>query len=424
MALVTSPEAGTGPAPIRQAVILCGGLGSRLGHLTKDTPKPLLPIDGQPFLQLQIRDISRYGVTRFLLLAAFRSQQIEAFAADLPGLLGRDITVDVAIEPDRAGTAGALYHARDRLDDRFFLFNGDSLLQADLLDLEAKLASNGAVGALALRPVDALGRYGVVRLEGEQVTAFGASGDPKAPGLINGGVYAFSRALVDRLPAKGSLEADVLPHLAEDGALRGLVCDGFFLDIGVPEDFARAQTEVPAYFRRPALFLDRDGVLNEELGYVGTVDRFRWIAGAREAVRLANASGWYVFIVTNQSGIGRGLYSRDDFIALQAHMDAELRAIGAHIDDLRFCPHHPSEGRGAFLDDCAWRKPHPGMLLDLMRRWPVDRDRSVLIGDKTSDLEAAAGAGIAAIRFEGGRLDTVVSKILAERRASTHRATV
>ena len=234
------------PSPIRQAVILCGGLGSRLGSLTKDTPKPLLPIDGAPFLQLQIRDISRYGVTRFLLLAAFRSEQIEAFAADLPGLLGRDIKVDVAIEPDRAGTAGALYHARDRLDDRFFLFNGDSLLQADLLELEAKLASSGAVGALALRPVDALGRYGVVRLEGEQVTAFGASGDPKAPGLINGGVYAFSRALVDCLPPTGSLEADVLPHLADEGALRGLVCDGFFLDIGVPEDFARAQTEVPA----------------------------------------------------------------------------------------------------------------------------------------------------------------------------------
>ena len=90
------------PSPIRQAVILCGGLGSRLGSLTKDTPKPLLPIDGAPFLQLQIRDISRYGVTRFLLLAAFRSEQIEAFAADLPGLLGRDIMVDVAIEPDRA----------------------------------------------------------------------------------------------------------------------------------------------------------------------------------------------------------------------------------------------------------------------------------------------------------------------------------
>ena len=410
------PSGATSDAgPIRQAVILCGGLGSRLGGLTKETPKPLLPVDGAPFLQLLIREISRFGVTRFLLLAAFRSEQIEAFAADLPGLLGRDIKVDVAIEPDRAGTAGALYHARDRLDDRFFLFNGDSLLHADLLDLEAKLASSGAVGALALRPVDALGRYGVVRLEGEQVTAFGASGDPKAPGLINGGVYAFSRALVDCLPPTGSLEADVLPHLADEGALRGLVCDGFFLDIGVPEDFARAQTEVPAYFRRPALFLDRDGVLNEELGYVGTVDRFQWIEGAREAVKLANDRGWYVFIVTNQSGLGRGLYSLSDFQDLHAHIDADLRRVGAHIDDLRFCPHHPEGGVGVFQRDCGWRKPEPGMLLDLMRVWPVDREASVLIGDKSSDLEAAERAGVGSRRFSGGRLDAVVSQILDER---------
>jgi len=411
----TPPRSDDGP--IRQAVILCGGLGSRLGRLTRDTPKPLLPIDGAPFLELLIRDISRFGVTRFTLLAAFRSDQIEAFAQTLPARLGRDLSVEVAIEPDRAGTAGALFHARDRLEDRFFLFNGDSLLKTDLLKLEAQLTLGGAVGALALRPVEALGRYGVVTLAGDEVTSFGASGDPTAPGLINGGVYAFRRALLDRLPATGSLEAEVLPHLATEGALRGLVCDGFFLDIGVPEDFARAQQEIPAYFRRPALFLDRDGVLNEELGYVGTVDRFHWIEGAREAVKLANDRGWYVFIVTNQSGLGRGLYSLDDFRALHAHMDTELRRVGAHIDDLRFCPHHPDSGVGAFRKACAWRKPEPGMLLDLMRIWPVDRAASVLIGDKASDLEAAARAGVEARRFVGGRLDAVVADILDARGA-------
>jgi len=414
VALLTAPEPHANRTAIRQAVILCGGLGSRLGELTSDTPKPLLPIDGAPFLELLIREISRFGVTRFLLLAAFRSEQIEVFAAELPARLRRDIAVEVAIEPDRAGTAGALHHARHRLEDRFFLFNGDSLLATDLLALEARLATDGAVGALALRPVEALGRYGVVTLEGKRVTAFGASGDPAAPGLINGGVYAFSRKLVDRLPPGGSLESDVLPYLAAEDALRGLVCDGFFLDIGVPEDYVRAQTEIPAYFRRPALFLDRDGVLNEELGYVGTIDRFHWIEGAREAVKLANDRGWYVFIVTNQSGVGRGLYGLEDVRTLHAHVDAELREVGAHIDDLRFCPHHPDLGQGDFRRDCDWRKPSPGMLLDLMRMWPVDRARSVLIGDKTSDLEAAERADVRWIRFVGGRLDAVVANIFDE----------
>ena len=412
MALLRPSEASPDAGPIRQAVILCGGLGSRLGDLTRNTPKPLLPIDGVPFLELLIRDISRFGVSRFLLLAAFQSEQIATFAESLPGELGRDIQIEVAVEPDRAGTAGALFHARERLDDRFYLFNGDSLLETDLLKLEAELAPPGVIGGLALRPVEALGRYGVVTMEGARVTAFGASGDLTAPGLINGGVYAFTRALLDRLPPTGSLEGEVLPLLAAEGALRGLICDGFFLDIGVPEDFARAQTEIPAHFRRPALFLDRDGVLNEELDYVGTVDRFHWIEGAQEAVKLANDRGWYVFIVTNQSGLGRGYYSLREFHALHAHIDADLRRIGAHIDDLRYCPHHPEGGVGEFQRDCNWRKPAPGMLLDLMRAWPVDREKSVLIGDKSSDLEAAKRAGVAAVRFEGGRLDALVAKLV------------
>ena len=132
-------------------------------------------------------------------------------------------------------------------------------------------------------------------------------------------------------------------------------------------------------------------------------------------MKLANDRGWYVYIVTNQSGLGRGFYSLDDFRALHAHIDADLRRVGAHIDDLRFCPHHPESGLGVFQRDCAWRKPAPGMLLDLMQAWPVDRAASVVIGDKASDLEAAARAGVEGRRFAGGRLDAVVAQILDER---------
>src|SRR6218665_3393929 len=113
---------------IEQGVILCGGLGSRLGSLTAETPKPLLPVDGTPFLQILMREITRYGVRRFLLLAAHRAEQIESLARLGVEALGGDIQVDVVIEPDRAGTGGALYNARPMLDEAFFLFNGDTLL--------------------------------------------------------------------------------------------------------------------------------------------------------------------------------------------------------------------------------------------------------------------------------------------------------
>jgi D,D-heptose 1,7-bisphosphate phosphatase len=395
---------------IRQAVILCGGLGTRLGELTARMPKPLLPIAGAPFLDVLVEEAARQGFNDILLLAGHLAEEIQSYARSSAAARRLGANVSVVVEPSPAGTAGALRYARDRLDDEFVLLNGDSWFDVNLRALAALAPHRrDAAMILALREMPDISRYGSVTLAQGRITGFFEKAQKVGGGLVNGGVYVCRKApLFDALAAfdgrSVSLETEIMPALACGGQLFGEICEGHFIDIGVPDSYVAAQSEIPALLRRPAVFFDRDGVLNVDLVHVGTIERFHWIDGAIGAIRELNDRGYLVFVVTNQAGVAKGLYEEKDVLALHAHMQEELAAQGAHIDDFRYCPYHVEATVQAYRRESLMRKPSPGMLLDLLDKWRVDLPSSFLIGDKESDIAAADAAGVAGYLYEGGDL--------------------
>jgi D-glycero-D-manno-heptose 1,7-bisphosphate phosphatase len=392
--------------PVIQAVCLVGGRGTRLGALTERTPKPLLPVGDRPFLDYLVHDARRFGMKRLLLLAGYQSAEIrERYHGKSFGSLD----VEVVTEPSPAGTGGALAHAGDLLDETFFLLNGDSFFDFNWLNLAVALDQPGWVMNAALATGIVGSRYGRVELSGRQILGFRPEGDSSQP--INAGIYLVRRAVREHVKGTPcSHERDVLPALADQGRLIGHPAEGAFIDIGVPDDFARAQSFIPACMRRPAAFLDRDGVLNRDDGYVHRIDQTAWIDGAVDAVKWLNDAGYYVFVITNQAGVAHGYYGEDAIHALHGWMADELQARGAHVDAFEYCPYHPDGVVDRYRQASEFRKPEPGMIRHLQREWPTDPTTSFVVGDRDTDMQAAAAAGLRGFKFEGGSLLAFVQR--------------
>ena len=160
---------------------------------------------------------------------------------------------------------------------------------------------------------------------------------------------------------------------------------------------------------KPAVFFDRDGVLNVDKHFVYKPEDFAWIPGAPSAIGLLNKLGYYVFVVSNQSGVARGFYRTANVEALHSFMQQELAQQGARIDAFYYCPHHPD------IDGpCDCRKPQPGLLLQALADYPVDKARSFLVGDKPTDVEAARNAGLSGYLFQAGNLHDTIKELLAK----------
>ena len=389
--------------PIRQALILAGGRGTRLGAITEAIPKPMLRIAGdKPFLDYLIEMIERHGYEDILLLGGYLGEVLEA-AYD-----GRRIgraTIRVLREKAPLGTAGALTIARETLDPRFLMMNGDAFFDINLRALEQAALEGGAMATLALRSVPDAARYGRVIEEQGKVVAF-LEKDPSrpGPGIINGGIYVLKREILDLVSALPcSLEQDVFPALVERGQIRGKAFDGYFLDIGLPETLEQGHRELPEVRVRPAAFFDRDALVGGADGDSSTC-ALQWTAGAIEAIRALNDRGYYVFVTSGGAS---------DASRLNAAMQASLAREGAHVDRFTARP---------ALPQALLVRARPGRPTCSPEPWTNGRScakNPSSLARARDDIEAARGAGLAGHLSDGGDLARLVEGLLGQSALST-----
>ena len=373
-----------------EAIVLAGGLGTRLRSVVSEVPKCMAPVAGRPFLAYLLDQIAAWDrLDRVILSIGYLGDQIaewaDAHAKDYP------FRLDTIREQHPLGTGGAIRLALQACrSDAVWVLNGDTFFDVD----PEAMAGSGAGVTLALKPMRQFDRYGTVTLDSDGMVSGFAEKQPCREGLINGGVYLIHPAALDfgGLGEVFSFERDVLPSLAAQGQVRGVKDDGYFIDIGIPSDYALAQLHWGPW---DTLLLDRDGLINVLLpgDYVKRWEEFCFRPEFLRVIPEWTRQFRHIFVVTNQRGIGRGMMSLDDLQDIHERMLRKISQVGGSIEDIYFCT----------ADDNSdpRRKPNPGMWLDILRDHPdVCAERSVMVGDSDSDMLFARNAGIAGLKID------------------------
>ena len=371
-----------------EAVVLAGGFGTRLADVVSDVPKPMAPVCGRPFLRFVLDELFSQGCESVVLAVGHLHNRIsEYFGSTYKGM-----RLLYSVEDAPLGTGGAIKQALGMCsEDVVIVLNGDSLFRVGYRALyEALYACPQAVAALAVRRLKRFDRYGSLTVEGGIISSF-AEKSYCEEGLVNGGVYALKRSALAAMPPAFSIEHDYFERFVSDGAFVACESGGLFLDIGIPEDYERAQTVfldlVPRGTR--IAFFDRDGTINVDTGHLYEPEKLALIPSTVDLMRSYRRKGYRIVVVTNQAGIAKGLYAEEDMHRLHRILNEKLDALGAGVDAFYFCPHHP-----AVTGPCSCRKPAGGMVEKALFDFEADPECCVLYGDKETDLQAAAACGV------------------------------
>lgn len=395
-----------------QAVILAGGKGTRLNSLNAQVAKPMMPIGGKPLLEHQIELLRSNGVTEIIILVNHLKESIQEYFHD-----GSKWGVNIAYyeESTPLGTVGGVKAIEDQITGDFLLIYGDVMFDMDLNRFVQFHQKHNSECTLVLHPNDHPYDSDLVEIDtNERITAFHSK--PHEEGryyrnLVNAGVYLFSKKVFQFLEKdkKADFGKDIFPNIINHIKMFGYNTSEYLKDMGTPDRLEKVNGDYLSgkilarnfKTKQKAIFLDRDGVLNEDKEYIATPEEFHLYPFTSAAVKKINSSGFLAIVITNQPVVARNLCTEAGLRIIHNKLDTVLGTDRAFLDAVYYCPHHPHKGfpdeNPVYKIDCHCRKPKPGMLLDAARDFNIDLSTSYFIGDHERDIEAGQRAGVKTI---------------------------
>lgn len=390
-----------------KVAIMAGGKGTRIAAVNADVPKPMIMICGKPILQHQIECLAKQGLKDILLMIGHLGYQIEEYFGD-----GSEYGVKISYikEDVPLGTAGALYYLKSVVTEDFLLINGDIIFDVDIQRFAQAHAENSGLATIFTHPNSHPYDSGVIVAdESGNVSRWLTKEEERLwyKNRVNAGLHMLSPKILEQFtePKKTDLDRDILKPLISLKRLFVYDSPEYVKDMGTPERYYAVMRDIESGMveqrnlskKQKAIFLDRDGTINQYVGFLTDIDDMKLIDGVAEAIRRINESGYLAIVVTNQPVIARGEVSFDELEEIHNKMETLLGNEGAYVDDIFYCPHHPHKGyvgeREEYKIDCECRKPKPGMLLQAAEKYNIDLQNSWMIGDGENDIEAGRNAG-------------------------------
>ena len=426
-----------------KTVIMAGGKGTRISSLFKDIPKPMINIDGRPVLEHEIDHLREQGFDDIIITVSHLGNVIMDYFGDGSGIspaTGRPFGVRISYfnEDTPLGNAGALFKLREQLTDDFLLLNADAMFDIDFRRIVDFHKKHGGLATLFTHPNSHPYDSGLIIADDQHRVERWLTKEEARPqyydNRVNAGLHVISPRLLDDSGIdaasvgapdqygkirKVDLDRDLLKPLAGSGLMYCYDSPEYVKDMGTPERFEAVKQDFLSGVvsarnlanKQKAFFLDRDGTINDHVGFLRDIDDFKLIPGVAEAIRMINNSGYLAIVVTNQPVIARGEVTVEQLVEIHRKMATLLGKEGAYIDALYYCPHHPDRGfEGEVPElkiDCDCRKPKPGMLLRAAEDFNIDLASSFMIGDSERDVDAGLNAGCRAVRIPANTPDAL-----------------